>query len=76
MKTINEPLRAWAWHVVKAACIVVLIALAAALLLALIWTAAWALAGHGSWLPLLAVALAVVLVAGTASWLKSGRTRP
>jgi hypothetical protein len=72
----NEHLRAWAWHTWRAAIITAAITATGTLLLAFIWTTAWALAGEGPWPLPLAVIAVVVLAAGTVRWIRAGKARP
>jgi hypothetical protein len=73
---IPEPVRAWAWHTLRA--LAVLAALAATVTVGslLLLSTAYAIAGHGNWLLPATIAVVGVLATGTVTWLKADKTRP
>lgn len=75
-RTIPEPVRAWAWHTARAVLILTALAAVVAVGSVLLYATAYAISGHGSWLPPLLLLGGAVLVVGTVTWLRAGRTRP
>lgn len=76
MKTVNEPFRAWAWHIARAAVILIVAAAIVAAGSAFLLTTAYAIAGHGSWLIPGGFLVAAVVAAGTVTWWRAGKARP